>query len=220
MLLIGCLFLLSACSNSDAPKPTANKPGSVNDILQQGMSQEDQKTKPDTESSKEESSDSESETDRINLQTSDSESKSGGEKLPTSDSKSEPGSEELQSTAISSDSDSDKIDVDLTVLTSTMVYSEVYNMVYYPEDYRGKTVKMEGQYLALHDDATGQNYFCCIIQDATACCSQGIEFILTDEYRFPEDYPVPNSNICVVGVFDTYEEGEYTYCTLRNAKLI
>ena len=57
------------------------------------------------------------------------------------------------------------MNVDLTVLSSTMVYSEVYNMVVYPED-----------------------------------------------------YPEPGTEICVVGVFDTYSEGDYLYCTLRNAR--
>ena len=38
-----------------------------------------------------------------------------------------------------------KVDVDLTVLSSTMVYSEVYNMLYYDqESYYGKTVKANG----------------------------------------------------------------------------
>ena len=38
--------------------------------------------------------------------------------------------------------DSESIDVDLTQLSSTMVYSEVYAMVYEPDQYLGKTVKM------------------------------------------------------------------------------
>ena len=38
-----------------------------------------------------------------------------------------------------------KVDVDLTVLSSTMVYSEVYNMLYNdPAHYLGKTVKARG----------------------------------------------------------------------------
>lgn len=36
----------------------------------------------------------------------------------------------------------------------------------------------------------------------------------------PDDYPQVDAEICVIGVFDTYEEGDYTYCTLRNAKLV
>ena len=55
------------------------------------------------------------------------------------------------------------------------------------------------------------------ISDATACCSQGIEFVLTDDYTYPDDYPERGSEICVMGVFDLYEEGTYTYCTLRDA---
>ncbi len=39
-----------------------------------------------------------------------------------------------------------EIDVDLTQLSSTMVYSEVYNMINTPEDYIGKTVKMSGTF--------------------------------------------------------------------------
>ena len=112
----------------------------------------------------------------------------------------------------------DKPDVDLTALSSTMVYSEVYNMMTSPDAYMGKTVKMEGQLAMYHDDATGKNYFACIISDATACCSQGIEFELTDEYTYPNDYPEVGEEICVTGTFDTYVEGEYQYCTLRNAK--
>ncbi len=112
------------------------------------------------------------------------------------------------------------IDVDLTLLSSTMVYSEVYNMVYYPEDYIGKTVKMSGIYTMLYDETTGKYYHGCIITDATACCAQGIEFEPVKDYVFPDDYPQEGDSICVTGTFDTYKEGENTYCTLRNAKLI
>ncbi len=118
------------------------------------------------------------------------------------------------------DAGQEHIDLDLTVLSSTMVYSEVYNIMASPEEYLGKTMKMKGLYSFYHDDATGNNYFACIIQDATACCAQGIEFVLTDDYAFPDDYPEEEDEICVIGVFDTYEEGEYLYCTLRNARLV
>lgn len=111
-------------------------------------------------------------------------------------------------------------DVDLTALSSTMVYSEVYNMMVLPEEYIGKTVKMDGLFAHSHDDATGKDYFACIIQDATACCSQGIEFVLTDDYTWPEDYPQVSEEICVAGVFDTYMENGNRYCTLRDAALL
>lgn len=112
------------------------------------------------------------------------------------------------------------IDVDLSTLSSTLVYAEVYNMMYTPEDYIGKSVKMEGVFEVYHDDFTGKDYFGCIISDATACCSQGIEFELAGDYTYPDDYPALGNTICVEGVFDTYLEEENTYCILRNAKLV
>ncbi len=79
------------------------------------------------------------------------------------------------------------IDVDLTALSATMVYSEVYNMMYYPENYVGKTVKMKGIYIVYHDEDSDKYYHGCVISDVTACCSQGIEFELTDDYKYPAD---------------------------------
>ncbi len=133
--------------------------------------------------------------------------------------------EEVQETADqeydqSGNVDPDAVDVDLTVLSSTMVYSEVYNMMSEPSSYIGKTVKMAGPFACFHDDATDKYYFACIIRDATACCAQGLEFVLKDERSYPDEYPELNEEICVVGVFDTYKEGEYLYCTLRNAELL
>ncbi len=110
------------------------------------------------------------------------------------------------------------IDIDLTLLSSTMVYSQVYDMMMYPENYVGKTVRMSGVYTDFYDEAADKHYFACIIQDATACCAQGIEFELTDDYKYPEDYPEDSDLITVTGVFDTYMEGEAMYVTLRNAR--
>lgn len=114
----------------------------------------------------------------------------------------------------------DSIDVDLTALSPTMVYAEVYDMLTSPQDYIGKTIKMDGEYTFYYDTETKQNYFACIIKDATACCAQGMEFRLTDDYTYPDDYPIMGDQICVVGTFSTYKEGQYTYCTLTDSKLI
>lgn len=118
------------------------------------------------------------------------------------------------------DKNSAAVDLDLTVLSSTMVYSEVYNMMLSPDDYVGKRIKMEGIFSIYYDEGSEKYYFACIIMDATACCSQGIEFEPSDEYSYPEDFPEAGSFVCVEGVFDTYMEGENMYCTLRDAGLI
>ncbi len=117
-------------------------------------------------------------------------------------------------------SNTEGIDIDLTTLSSTMVYSEVYNMMNVPEDYIGKTVKMEGSFAYYHDEANDQYYFACVISDAAACCAQGMEFVLEGDYTFPEDYPEEGETIRVAGEFDTYYEGQYQYCTLRNASFV
>ena len=107
------------------------------------------------------------------------------------------------------------VDVDLTVLSSTMVYSEVYNMMSYPENYLGKSVRMRGTFT--YEEANDRYYLACIITDATACCSQGLEFVLKDERKFPDDYPAKGTEITVVGIFDTYTEGTRLYAQLIDA---
>ncbi len=115
--------------------------------------------------------------------------------------------------------DAESYDVDLTELSSTMVYSEVYNMVTSPDNYLGKQIKMRGSFGVYQDQTTGKLYYACLIADATSCCSQGIEFVLEGDYTYPDDYPEINSVITVTGTFDTYEENGYRYCQLINAKM-
>ena len=92
--------------------------------------------------------------------------------------------------------------------------------MYYPEKFIGKTIKMKGLYSDYFDQALGKHYYACIIMDATACCSQGVEFILTDDYKYPDDYPQQGDEITVEGIFDVYEEADGSYCTLREASLL
>ena len=111
----------------------------------------------------------------------------------------------------------EKIDIDLTAMSSTMIYSEVQNMMTAPDDYIGKKVKMAGQ---LNVAEVGDNrYFACLIKDATACCASGVEFVWAGEHSYPGDYPEENAPITVTGTFTTYKEGEATYCQLKDADL-
>ena len=122
--------------------------------------------------------------------------------------------------------DTAALDIDLTVLSSTMVYSEVYSMMSFPDDYIGKTVKMKGQFVIGYvyntdgtpDESTAR--FACVIADATACCSQGLEFILTGEHTYPNDYPELGSEITVTGTFEVYTENGFQYCRLVDATLV
>lgn len=110
------------------------------------------------------------------------------------------------------------VDVDLTKLSSTMVYAVVNDMMMRPNEYLGKMVRMHGAMSTYHDEKTGNTYYACIIKDATACCAQGIEFATTDEYDV-SDYPPDGEELTVVGNYDLYEENGYQYCILHDAIL-
>lgn len=109
------------------------------------------------------------------------------------------------------------VDVDLTALSGTMVYSEVYNMTTSPEEYKGKTVKMRGQYNLWSNEEQTQQYYAVVIADATACCQQGLEFELPDK---SEPTCASGDEITVIGTFNTYKEGDFTYCHLENAQIL
>ena len=110
-----------------------------------------------------------------------------------------------------------EVDVDLSVMSGTVVYSAVYDMLNNPDQYRGQMIKMKGQFMVYDYEDTGNYYFTCLIQDATACCQQGLEFTYREEYKYPADFPEPGEDITVCGVFDTYEEKGYTYCRLKDS---
>ncbi|OUN25549.1 hypothetical protein [Pseudoflavonifractor sp. An85] len=109
------------------------------------------------------------------------------------------------------------VDVDLTQLSSTLVYAEVYNMATNPQDYVGKTVRMQGN--LVYQVVNGQpnpDYLACMISDATACCAQGIEFVLAQPL---EEYPALGSMVTVTGVLTSYESSGNTFLRLKEATL-
>ena len=101
--------------------------------------------------------------------------------------------------------------LDLTAMSSTMVYSEVYNMVSNPTEYLGKSVKVRGTFTSSVYDQTGKDYFYILISDATACCQQGLEFIWSGEHNYPDDYPEIGSTVETTGIFSSYDELGVTY---------
>ena len=109
---------------------------------------------------------------------------------------------------------SEKVDIDLTEMSATMVYSNVFDMVNKPEDYKGKTVKMQGNIFMNYDEKENKIRCYCIIADATACCSQGLEFVLAEE---PEKYPQADSEIIVTGRAEPFEYEDGESCIIKDA---
>lgn len=117
------------------------------------------------------------------------------------------------------------VDVDLTTLSSTMVFAEVSNLVYDPVPYLGKRVRMEGIFSVDHaytlegEVDYSQNYFYCIIEDALACCAQGLEFSLAGDLQYPDDYPAEGDTVRVVGTVEFFEENGFRHLRLGDAVL-
>ncbi len=116
--------------------------------------------------------------------------------------------QELETVALT---DSAPVDLDLSEMSGTMVYSEVYNIMTKPDDYIGKTIRMNGAF------ATDDNeiYYFCIIKDATACCQQGLEFVWPGQHTYPTDFPDTGADITITGTYKIDEIDGITYTYLE-----
>ena len=152
-------------------------------------------------------------------------SSASAESIPTPKEQKTPDEQQTPEEPEQTQTSADGVDVDLTVLSSTMVYSEVYNMLYNdPAHYFGKTVKAKGTFslYQLVTDGVLQPdpvAYACIIADATACCADGMEFVLEGDYTYPDAYPELGAEITVIGEFQSYEENGMTWYHLVNARL-
>lgn len=105
------------------------------------------------------------------------------------------------------------VDIDMTVMSSDMIYATVYQLVVDPDSYTDKIIRIKGNYYSTYYEPTDQIYHYAIIQDATACCAQGLEFVLKDSNEYPEE----DEEIVVTGRFEAYAEEGYLYCKLSDA---
>lgn len=108
--------------------------------------------------------------------------------------------------------------MDMTFMSSTVIYSEVLNMMTNPEEYAGKTIRITGLF-AIGEDDDGNPVVGCIIPDATQCCAQGVQFFWNGEHKFPDDYPQEGETITVEGVFDYKDAGYTILLMLKDADL-
>ena len=160
-----------------------------------------------------------------NTPSSDREVSAPTESIPAPNEQETPDEQQTPEEPEQTQTSADGVEVDLTVLSSTMVYSEVYNMLYNdPAHYLGKTVKARGEFsiYQLVTDGVLQPdpvSYACIISDAAACCAEGMEFVLEGDYTYPDDYPELGTEITVIGEFQSYEENGMTWYHLVNARL-
>ena len=133
-----------------------------------------------------------------------------------------PSPEELKATNSSSqfqNQNNAKIDLDLTKMSATMIYSTVFDMLIMPEEYQDKNIKVKGNFNVFVNENTGNRYFAILIPDATACCQQGIEFTWLGDHSYPEDFPEIGQEIEIIGRYKILENEEgitYTYLAVNS----
>ncbi|MBR0385045.1 MAG: hypothetical protein IJI05_00690 [Erysipelotrichaceae bacterium] len=107
------------------------------------------------------------------------------------------------------------IDLDLTNMTSNMIFATVSNMMATPDNFADKVVRFSGYFLQSRDASSDKVYNCCIVPDALACCAEGLEFVLLDGYSYPEE----GQDIMITGVFRVYYNESFSYCVIENAEI-
>ena len=77
-----------------------------------------------------------------------------------------------------------------------MVYATVYQMMVTPEEYEGKTFRIDGNFYATYYEATKKYYFYCIIQDCNSLLCSGNGIHMDDgSHIYPDEYPEDNAEI-------------------------
>lgn len=112
------------------------------------------------------------------------------------------------------------VDLDLSTMSATAIYSEVSNMMTDPKKYVGKTIKVKGYYTVSIDPSTGERYTYCLIPDATECCQQGLLFKLKKGEA--SKLPAEEKRFVISGKFTLKtlpEDKNATYVELENAKI-
>ena len=104
----------------------------------------------------------------------------------------------------------------LVKLNQTMLYSQLVNIAENYESYLGKKIRLAGTMNVASGEDT--NYFIVECSDVTACCNQGLEFIIKGGSTKIEDYPKTGDRVLVNGTLEKYYEGSKPYIHLVNSE--
>lgn len=96
-------------------------------------------------------------------------------------------------------------DIDLTKMSVTMIYSQIFNMLIMPEEYVDKTIKVKGAFEIYPNEQGEIDFFTLTVMDATACCKEGIDFIWAGNHTYPDEYPQIGQEITITGTYKSFE---------------
>lgn len=139
---------------------------------------------------------------------------SNTEAIPEIDDSTMTDTEETVVSEIESSTEELKLDYENEIDITEKLYVSWINEIYTNFDnYKGKTVKIEGMYTAQQYADNGPTYYF-VYRVGPGCCGNdgsmcGFEFTYGD--KMPKD----NDWICVEGILDSYEENGVTYLTIK-----
>lgn len=115
--------------------------------------------------------------------------------------------------------DADMIQVDISRLSETMAYAQMFTIVTKPAEYVGQTTRVKGTYVPIQDPTReGLYYHFLVVADMQACCEIGVEFFL-EGHRYPDDYPPQYSTIEVEGKFEMCSVAGQEHICLKATKM-
>ncbi len=113
-----------------------------------------------------------------------------------------------------------KVDYDLTKMNGLMAYSFIFEVLINPEEYRGDVIKANGFFYRGLSEFTGRKFNYVMVGDDTACCWQGLEFLIDGVENIDENYPEQNVDIEVTGELKSYDAAGYTFFYLDVKEVI
>lgn len=106
----------------------------------------------------------------------------------------------------------------MTALSETIVFGQVFQLVYDPEAYEGSTYKIDGRYEFYTIPNTDEIIYFVVIEDAAGCCPQGLEV------RFPDHITPPDSfeNVLLKATAypEPFEKNIYVYLDIYEFEIL
>ena len=112
----------------------------------------------------------------------------------------------------------DEIDLDLSNASATVVFAQVSNMYAEPWNYLDAVIRIRGT-LDFYVKSSGQECSMVMVQDATACCGQGLEFVRKNDGIYSNSCPDYGQEVVVTGRFEIYQEDGASFIHLVDAEL-
>ena len=128
---------------------------------------------------------------------------------------------EVTQEAVDTEAEEHVDEIDLTMMSPTMLFAEVVNMTRTPKKYDGATVTLRGGLMILavgFDLETGVGSYSCYVEDATKCCQRGIGFTI-DRPLEDTSILVEGSEVIIKGTFEIYEMGGRNFVRIADCDI-